>query len=401
MVNLLRKLFIKNYKDVNNPLVRTKYGILASCGGIFVNIFLFAFKLFIGLITVSLSIISDAFNNLSDLLSCFVSLIGFKIASKPADYEHPYGHERVEYIAGMIVSFIILMIGSLLFIESIENLINQKNNLNFNFYVYIILGGSILMKVLLGIYYYRIAKIIESVSLKASMSDSFNDVISTCVVLIAYIFQSFFPQLWWLDSALSICVSLFIIVNGIKMVKDTASPLIGGNIDKDLIKKIVSDIKKHKEILGVHDILSHTYGPNVKFLSLHLEVDGYKNVFESHDLIENIEEEIFKKYGIKTTIHMDPIDTKSDEIKYLRPIIEAELKKFDDRISFHDLRLVKGPTKTNVIFDILVPIEDKFVNRMILYIEKNIQELNPKYRVVINVDYDLSNGKDKTNNFGD
>lgn len=401
MVKLLRKLFIKDFENVNDSAVRAKHGILAACGGIFVNILLFCFKLFIGLITSSMSIISDAFNNLSDLFSCFVNLIGFKLSKKPADYEHPYGHARIEYIAGMIVSFIILMIGTLLFIESVKNLINHNSNLTYNFYVFIILAASILLKFILALFYRSLSKAINSVTLRASMSDSFNDIIATSVVLIAYIIQYNFSSLWWLDSSLSICVAIFIVINGIGMVKETASPLIGKNVDNNLIKSIVDNIKKHKEIIGVHDVLSHTYGPNVIFITLHAEVDGYIDVFKSHDLIENIEEEINKKYGVNVTIHMDPIDTKSSDIKTIKPVIEKTIQKYDQRISFHDLRLVKGTKQTKVIFDILAPVEDKFIDELLLDLKNEIEKINKKYRVIINVDYDLSNGKDETINFGD
>lgn len=401
MVKLLRKLFIKDFENVNDSTVRAKHGILAACGGIFVNILLFCFKLFIGLITSSMSIISDAFNNLSDLFSCFVNLIGFKLSKKPADYEHPYGHARIEYIAGMIVSFIILMIGTLLFIESVKNLINHNSNLTYNFYVFIILVASILLKFILALFYRSLSKAINSVTLRASMSDSFNDIIATSVVLIAYIIQYNFSNLWWLDSSLSICVAIFIVINGIGMIKETASPLIGKNVDNNLIKSIVDDIKKHKEIIGVHDVLSHNYGPNVIFITLHAEVDGYIDVFKSHDLIENIEEEINKKYGVNVTIHMDPIDTKSSDIKTIKPVIEKTIQKYDQRISFHDLRLVKGTKQTKVIFDILAPVEDKFIDELLLDLKNEIEKTNKKYRVIINVDYDLSNGKDETINFGD
>ena len=401
MIKLLRKLFIKNYENVNDSTVRAKHGILAACGGIFINILLFCFKFIIGFITSSMSIISDAFNNLSDLFSCFVNLIGFKLAKKPADYEHPYGHARIEYIAGMIVSFIILMIGALLFINSLENLINQKSNLSFNVYAFVILGASILLKLILALFYRSLSKSINSVTLKASMSDSFNDIIATFFVLVAYIIQYFFPSIWWLDSALSMGVAIFIIFNGIKMIRETASPLIGKNIDNKLIKSIVGDIKKHKEIIGVHDVLTHTYGPNVIYITLHAEVDGYKNIFKSHDLIENIEEEIDKKYGAITTIHMDPIDTKSNDLKKIKPVIENVVNKYDKRISFHDLRLIKGSKNTKVIFDLLAPIEDKFINDLANELKDEIKKLDKKYRVIINVDYDLSNGKDESINFGD
>ena len=401
MVRFLRKIFIKDYENVNDPTIRAKHGILAACGGVFVNVLLFSFKLLIGIFTKSISIISDALNNLSDLFSSSVNLIGFKLAKKPADYEHPYGHARIEYIAGMIVSFLIIMISVFLLIESIQNLINQNSYLNYSIYVFIILGVSIFMKFILAFFYRSLAKTINSVTLRASMNDSFNDIIATCAVLIAYIIQCNFSNLWWLDSVLSIFVAIFIFISGIKMIKETASPLIGANADYSLKKGIVDLIKKHREIIGVHDILIHTYGPNVIYNTLHVEVDGYKDIFKSHELIEDIEEEINKKFGAITTIHMDPIDTKSEELKAIKPIIEAELKKYDERISFHDLRIVKSSKKEKIIFDLLAPVEDKFINELVENLKKVIEEVNSNYRIIINLDYDLSNGKEKTNNFGD
>lgn len=401
MVRFLRKIFIKDYENVNDPTIRAKHGILAACGGVFVNVLLFSFKLLIGIFTKSISIISDALNNLSDLFSSSVNLIGFKLAKKPADYEHPYGHARIEYIAGMIVSFLIIMISVFLLIESIQNLINQNSYLNYSIYVFIILDVSILMKFILAFFYRSLAKTINSVTLRASMNDSFNDIIATCAVLIAYIIQCNFSNLWWLDSVLSIFVAIFIFISGIKMIKETASPLIGTNADYSLKKGIVDLIKKHREIIGVHDILIHTYGPNVIYITLHVEVDGYKDIFKSHELIEDIEEEINKKFGAITTIHMDPIDTKSEELKAIKPIIEAELKKYDERISFHDLRIVKSSKKEKIIFDLLAPVEDKFINELVENLKKAIEKVNSNYRIIINLDYDLSNGKEKTNNFGD
>lgn len=220
MITLLRKLFIKDYKNVNNPKVRERHGILAALGGVFINLLLFTFKLIIGLLTVSMSIISDALNNLTDLFSCFVNLFGFKIASKPADKEHPYGHERVEYIAGMIVSFIIVAVAILLGYTSIMKLIQHDSELDFSnsTWAFVILGGAILAKLLLGFFYYGIGKAINSVTLKASMQDSLNDVLCTSAVLIATIIQFFFRELWWLDPAMSIVVALFILYSGVKMI---------------------------------------------------------------------------------------------------------------------------------------------------------------------------------------
>ena len=220
MITLLRKLFIKDYQNVSDKKVREKHGLLASIGGIIINALLFSFKLLIGIISSSMSIISDAINNLTDFLSCFVNLFGFKMSSKPADKEHPFGHQRIEYIAGLIVCIIIVIIGVILGYTSIMNLINQKSNLDLSIYAFIILGGSILFKILLALYNYKIGKIINSVALKASFIDSINDVVSTSVVLIASLIQYFYPSLWYLDSSMSLIVSVYILISGIKMLKD-------------------------------------------------------------------------------------------------------------------------------------------------------------------------------------
>lgn len=390
MLTFLRKLFIKDYKNVNNPEVRTKHGIMAAIGGVICNLLLFSFKLLIGLITASISIVGDAINNLTDLFSCIVNLVGFKLANKPADNEHPYGHERIEYIAGMIISFVIISVAVLLGYESILKLVNQEKNTEYNLWAFIILGVSIIMKMLLGLYYYGIGKAINSITLQASKQDSFNDCISTGVVLICAIIQYFYPEAWYLDPSMSIIVAIFIFVNGIKMIKDTASPLIGISPNSDLIKNIVKDVKSHKGILGVHDVICHSYGPTKLYITLHAEVDGYENMFISHDLIDNIETDISKKYSAICTIHMDPIDTKSEEIKNLRPFISDTLFKFNPDITFHDLRIVKGETHTNVIFDILVPstYKDKDCIELVKALKKEIKLFNSKYNVVINVDHD-------------
>jgi len=394
MVTFLRKLFIKDYKNIGDEKVRTKHGILGAIGGIIINLILFAIKLVIGLLTASMSIISDAINNLTDLFSCFVNLFGFKLACMPADHEHPYGHERIEYIAGMIISFVIICVSLLLGYESIIKLINQDATTTYNIWAFVILGVSILFKLLLGIFYYGLGKAINSVTLKASMQDSLNDCISTGIVLVAAIIQFFVPSVWYLDAAMSLIVSIFILYNGIKMVRDTASPLIGISPDSELIKKIIKTVKSHKGILGVHDIICHSYGPTKLYITLHAEVDGYQNMFESHDLIDNIETEINKKYGAICTIHMDPIDTRSEAINELKPFIKKYLLSCDERLSFHDLRIVTGKTHTNVIFDIVVPVKFKDSAKVLKGLKKEIKTINPTYNCVINVDCDyLSNGK--------
>ncbi|MEA5061012.1 MAG: cation diffusion facilitator family transporter [Erysipelotrichaceae bacterium] len=389
MITLLRKLFIKDYKNVNNPKVRERHGILAALGGVFINLLLFTFKLIIGLLTVSMSIISDALNNLTDLFSCFVNLFGFKIASKPADKEHPYGHERVEYIAGMIVSFIIVAVAILLGYTSIMKLIQHDSELDFSnsTWAFVILGGAILAKLLLGFFYYGIGKAINSVTLKASMQDSLNDVLCTSAVLIATIIQFFFRELWWLDPAMSIVVALFILYSGIKMIFETASPLIGLSPDSEFVKTILDDIRSRDGVLGIHDLVIHSYGPTKVFITIHVEVDGYSDMFVAHDVIDNIEDEISHKYGVELTIHMDPIDTKNKEIPLLKEKITSILEGIDKDIKFHDLRLVAGPSHTNILFDVVVPPNTKInIDELSKKVVESVDHLNKCYHCIIKID---------------
>lgn len=387
MITFLRKLFIKDYQNVEDEKVREKHGILASIIGIVFNTVLFVIKLLIGIFTASMSIISDALNNMTDFGSSIVSLLGFKLAGKDADKEHPYGHQRIEYITGMITSFIIILVAALLIYNSVLTLVNQDSSTSYSIRAFVILGISILLKLILGFIYSGLGKAINSVALKANRQDSFNDAISTSIVLIASIIQYFFVDLWWLDSSISILVALFILYSGIKMVKETASPLIGEVPDSNLIQKIVKDIKSYDGVLDVHDVMFHSYGPTKTFMMCHVEVDGYKDMFKSHDLIDNIEKEISSKYKILLTIHMDPVDTKSEEIPKLHEIIEKTLQNLDKNLSFHDLRVVSGPTHTNVIFDVAIPIgvkENKLTITKTLRAE--IKKYDSKYNLVINFD---------------
>lgn len=388
MIKLLRKIFIKNYNDVNDPKVREKHGILASIGGIVINLLLFGFKVFIGVISLSMSIISDAINNLTDLFSCFVNLFGFKIASKPADKEHPYGHERVEYIAGMIVSFVIIAVGIVLGYTSIMKLINHEAAPTYDIYAFIILVGAILFKVLLGLFYYGLGKAINSETLKASMKDSFNDVICTTGVLICAIITYFIDGLWWLDPSVSLLISLFIIYSGINSVKETASPLIGLSPDSEFVQDVIHDILSYEGVLGIHDLVCHSYGHTNIFMTIHVEIDGYANMIEMHDLIDNIENEMSNKYGIHLTIHMDPVDTKNKDLPKLKVAISNIVKEYDERLTIHDLRVVSGPTHTNILFDILMP-HGKKINEadLIAFASKKIKELDSSYNVVIKIDY--------------
>lgn len=387
MINLIRKIFIKDYQNVRDKKVREKHGLVASIGGVIVNIILFVVKFLIGVLVGSRAIISDAINNLTDLVSNIVSLFGFKIASRPADKKHPYGHERVEYITGMIVSFIIIAVAIVLGYTSIVALVSHDVNVTFTIASFIVLAVAIVGKILLGLFYNGMGKAIDSVSLKANMQDSMNDAISTGAVLVSSLVIYFVPSLWWLDPAVSIAVAIFILYSGIKLVMETVSPLIGLTPDSDFVKEILKEVMSFEGVLGIHDLVVHSYGETKIFITLHVEVDAYVDVMESHDLIDNIESEIGKKFGVELTIHMDPVDTKNPEIVILKEEIAKALGKFNAGLTFHDLRIVKGVTHTNVLFDIVLPLECHLnQDEVVKEIKKTISNLDKKYKTVIKID---------------
>lgn len=396
MVNLLRKIFIKDYRNTNDPNVRTKHGYLASIVGIITNLLLVVFKLTIGILVFSMSIISDALNNFTDMASSVVNLLGFKLANKPADKEHPFGHERIEYIAGLIISFVIIAIAAVLGYTSIIKIINQTEtnygNDAVNIAVFVILGVAILAKLFQGLFYRKMHKIINSVSLKASAQDSFNDVITTTAVLIATVIEFVLRKNGLnvpIDGWMGVAVSLFIIYSGIKLLIETSNPLIGLTPDKELVHKIIEDIKNYPGVLGVHDMMCHSYGPTKLFMTIHVEVDHRIDVLVSHDLIDNIEKEIQQKYNILLTIHMDPIITESSEINHLMAKANEILVAFPngEKLSFHDFRTVSGPTHTNILFDVVVPPELKVSDEELLnYLVKEFKKIDPKYQLVINFD---------------
>jgi len=392
MTDLLRKIFIKDYKNVNNPKVRRHHGYLASAVGAVSNLLLFAFKLTIGLLTFSISIITDAVNNLSDMASSVINLVGFKLAGKPADKKHPFGHERIEYIAGMIISFVIIGIAILLGYLSIQKIIKNEG-VDISYWVFIILGTAIIVKLWQSLFYKKIGTEINSVSIKASSQDSLNDVISTIAVLIVSIIEFTCAQFgvkipFDLDGVVGICLAVYIIYVGVKLVIETANPLIGLTPDDELVKTVVADICKYPGVLGIHDLMCHSYGPTKVFMTIHVEVDYRVDVMKSHDLIDNIESEINKKHNVILTIHMDPIDNYSPLVKSLREEVNHILTKYNHRLTFHDFRIVQGDSHTNILFDVVVPHETKIKeDKLKLYLLKEIKKLDPKYNLVIKVDY--------------
>lgn len=391
MVNLLRKIFIKNYNNVNDPRVRGAHGKLASIFGVISNLFLFIIKLFAGIISSSVSIIADSINNLSDMGSSIVTLVGFKLANAPADSEHPYGHQRIEYVAGLIVSIFIIFVGGNLFFSSVETIISYKvENIDQNILVIsiVILSISILIKLWQSYVNRKIGKIINSVALEATSRDSLNDCFSTLTLLVGNVVLLFVKDMpFSLDGVMGIVVSIFILISGIKLIKETVNPLIGVTFDEGLIKQVTDILKEEPLVLGYHDPICHSYGPTMYFMTIHIEVDQNEKMIDVHDAVDNLEKKVFEKCGVILTIHMDPIQTDNEEVNNLRKRVKEAVSQIDSHLAMHDFRVVMGPTHTNLIFDIIVPFKFHLTEADIL---RSLQELitddGIRYEFTVNFD---------------
>lgn len=383
----LKKTFIKDYKNVSSASVRYRYGLLAGVFGILTNVVLFVMKIVFGLIAGSISVVADAVNNLSDAGSSGVTVVGFKLSNRPPDKEHPFGHARYEYITGLVVAFIVLIIGGTLLKSSIERIISPEL-IEASVWTAAVLVISIFLKTIQGMLYTDFGKAINSPSLGASATDSRNDVISTSLVLVSTVGAIFLPEIFSkVDSYLGIAVSLFIIVSGVKLVKETVDPLLGGVPDKELVAKIREKFKDYPEILGTHDLMVHSYGPGKVFATIHAEVEADTDVLLSHDLIDNIERD-FQRDGIFMVIHMDPIVTSDPEIAMLRDrVYEVLQAAYGDKLSLHDFRMIKGITHTNVLFDAVVPFDEKITAEDIAaLLSEKIDSGGTTYYYVVNID---------------
>ena len=370
MITLLRKIFIKNYENINAPKVREAHGTLASALGITINLILILLKITAAILVFSQSgvlsaaLLADALNNVSDVATSFVSLFAFKIAGKPADKDHPYGHERVEYIAGLIISTIVLMLGATLLQESITKVIDGTL-VDYDLFTLIVLGISILLKIGQGFLYRGFGKVIHSESLKASALDSWSDSLSTLLILISGILA--YTLKWnFLDGYMGIVASLFLIISDIKMLKDTASPLIGNPMKKEVVEEILQEVKKNPKILGIHDLLLHDYGPTKQFVSFHAEIDSKMDFLDAHEMIDDLEEKLNKKYNLNVSIHMDPILIGDKETEEIKNEVLNILAKLDSSLRIHDFRIVSSKGHVNVLFDIVLPYECKLSQQEIL-----------------------------------
>lgn len=383
MTNLLIKLFIKD-NDISNLETRGKYGVLSSATGIVVNILLSIVKLFIGIIANSISIISDALNNITDVGSSVVTMIGFKISQKKIDKDHPWGHGRMEYITAFIVDIIILMVGFELLKSSIDKIIHPElpavNNVTI-----IILVIAVLTKLWLFLFYKKIAKTIDSNAIKGNAYDSISDSISTLVVLISAVVAKLCGIS--IDGYASLIVSVFILFTGYKAIKETVDLLLGMKPDPEFIKDIEDEAKKYEMISGIHDIMVHDYGPGRKIVSFHAEVPADGDICKVHDIIDQMEQDLFEKFNCITTIHMDPIVVDNKEINDMRDFTEKIVKELNSEFSIHDFRMTDGGKRVNLIFDLVVPRDKEYDKEEIIKnVQQKIHEKDKKYFAVIKVE---------------
>jgi cation diffusion facilitator family transporter len=354
MISLLARIFIKNNENINDAKVRREYGIISSIVGISLNIMLFIGKYFAGVVSGSIAITADAFNNLSDAGSSVITLIGFKFSGRKPDAEHPFGHGRIEYISGFVVSMAIILVGFELAKSSITKIVTPSP-VDTSTVTIIILLASIVIKLYMSIYNRKIGNKIDSAAMRATAADSLSDSIATLVVLLSVIIMRLTHVA--IDGWGGIFVALFILYSGYNAAKDTVTPLLGQVPNPDLVKKIEEMVLAHEEILGIHDLVVHDYGPGRLMISLHGEVPGDGDIFKLHDAIDRIESQLNHTLGCEAVIHMDPIVMNDPMVVQMRLQIEELVKQVDKDITIHDFRMVKGSTHTNVIFDAVVPFE--------------------------------------------
>lgn len=385
MTDILISLFIKKKDQIEDAQVRNSYGILGGSVGICCNILLFVGKFFAGMATGAISITADAFNNLSDAASSIITLIGFGIAGKPADEDHPFGHGRMEYISGFIVSLAILVMGVELLKSSVEKILHPED-ITFQTVSVVILAISILVKLWMAVFNRKIGNKIQSETMKATATDSLNDCISTAAVLAGMLVFRFWG--YNLDGMVGIVVACFVLWGGYGAAKDTLDPLLGETPDPALVKNIEEMVLNHKMVIGVHDMMIHDYGPGRRIVSLHAEVPYTVDIMEAHDMIDHIEMRLMEEYQCEATIHMDPVVTDDEQTTKTKKMVEGLVREYDPVLSIHDFRMVTGKTHTNVIFDLVIPYGKQYQVKQIVkeLREKIHREMPEEFFAVIRVD---------------
>ena len=384
MITILARIFIKDRKNIKEMNVRHAYGVLCGAFGIFLNLILFGIKLAAGALSGSVAITADAFNNLSDAGSSVVSMVGFKMAGQKPDPEHPFGHGRIEYITGLVVSMIIILMGVELLKSSVEKIINPEPPA-ISPVVVVILLVSIIVKLYMYMYNSKISKLIGSTAMKATALDSFTDSIATLVVLACGLIGHYTGL--YLDGLCGLAVSAFVLYAGISSAKDTIDPLLGSKPSEEYVKAIEKFVTSFEDVIGIHDLVVHDYGPGRIMVSLHAEVSADRNILDVHDTIDNIERRINEALGCSCVIHMDPVVVNDPATDRMRRLCDLIAKSVDERFTTHDFRMVKGPSHTNLIFDVVAPFDCKLSETEIKNtICAKVESLPGSHYAVIQVD---------------
>lgn len=385
MTEFLVKRFVKNHEEIESMPVRTSYGVLSSIVGIVCNIFLFFVKFAIGTIMNSISIVADGFNNLSDAGSSVISFIGVKMASKPADEEHPFGHGRMEYISALIVSFLVMEVG-FTFLKDAIGKIREPQEIKFHLVSTCILILSVGVKLWLGMFNKKLGTKIDSKVMLATAEDSMGDVLATSATIISILVFKFFGLN--IDGIIGIGVSIVVMKAGFEIAKDTIEPLLGEAVPSDVYKKIIEFVESYDGVVGTHDLIVHNYGPGRSMASVHAEVPNNVDIEISHEIIDRIEREALHEIGIYLVIHMDPIETQNEELLVAKKTLEEALGNIDKKCSVHDFRMVHGEKQINLIFDMVVPINyDKEQRKHLCkQIRKEMHNIDERYQCVIVVE---------------
>ena len=385
MINFLVRKFVKHYENIEDAGVRTDYGVLSSVVGIICNVLLFAGKLAVGAAARSVSVMADAFNNLSDAASSVIGFVGVKMAGKPADREHPFGHGRIEYIAALAVAFIVLQVGFTFFKNSLEKIRNPEA-LSFDLVSMLILLASVCVKLWLGHFNRVLGKRINSSVMQATAADALGDVVTTLATMGSILFF-YFTDIN-IDGFVGLLVSLVVMWAGIGIARDTLEPLIGQPVTPEMYKQITEFVESYDGILGSHDLIVHNYGPTRSLASIHAEVPNDVDIETSHEIIDRIERDAVKKLGLFLVIHMDPLEVKNEHVAEIKAQVEAAVKELDSRLSIHDFRMVDGERQINLIFDVVVPhsYSEKEKKQLQLDILEKASSLDPRYQCVVTLE---------------
>ncbi|HHT96952.1 MAG TPA: cation transporter [Clostridiales bacterium] len=382
MTGILIKLFVKDSDNINNHSVRTSYGLLSSVVGIISNVILFVFKFILGMIINSIAITADAFNNLSDAISSVIGFIGVKLAAKPADKEHPFGHGRYEYIAALIVSFLIIEVGWTTFKGSFDKILNPSQlNTSSNHIIFLVI--SILIKVWLVVFNKQIDKKINSTVIRATAIDSLGDVVITSIMVVSIIVSKLSNII--IDGYMGLLVSIFVIISGINIARTTLMPLIGEAIDAELYKKIKNMVESYDGVVGTHDLIIHSYGPTSHMATIHVEVPDNSDIKEIHEIVDEIERDILDKTGICIVIHTDPIEVNDEKVLMKKEKIEKIVKSLEPFTSIHDFRVVSEEENINIIFEVVIPYSysEEDEKKLLLNLTDEVKRLDSKYQCVV------------------